>query len=79
MYRNHLEQLHWDVLEQDRIILENLAPNARKHEFLYQHDVGLSRLRRLMKKEAEKQIKKITALRNAQNENRIDIKEVSNG
>ena len=79
LYRNHLEQLHWDVLEQDRIILENLAPNARKHEFLYQHDVGLSRLRRLMKKEAEKQIKKITALRTAQNENRIDIKEVSNG
>ena len=29
LYRNHLEQLHWDVLEQDRIILENLAPNAR--------------------------------------------------
>lgn len=79
LYRNHLEQLHWDVLEQDRIILENLAPNARKYEFLYQHDVGLSRLRRLMKKEAEKQIKKITALRTAQNENRIDIKEVSNG
>ncbi|WP_228270773.1 DHHA1 domain-containing protein, partial [Acinetobacter nosocomialis] len=42
-----------DVLEQDRIILENLAPNARAREFLYQHDVGLARLRRLMKKEAE--------------------------
>ncbi len=50
LYRNHLEQLHWDVLEQDRIILENLAPNARAREFLYQHDVGLARLRRLMKK-----------------------------
>jgi hypothetical protein len=48
LYRNHLEKLHWDVLEQDRIILENLAPNARQHEFLYQHDVGLSRLRWLM-------------------------------
>jgi phenylpropionate dioxygenase-like ring-hydroxylating dioxygenase large terminal subunit len=24
LYRNHLEKLHWDVLEQDRIILENL-------------------------------------------------------
>lgn len=33
LYRNHLEQLHWDVLEQDRIILENLAPNARAREF----------------------------------------------
>jgi len=79
LYRNHLEKLHWDVLEQDRIILENLAPNARQHEFLYQHDVGLSRLRRLMKKEAEKQIKKITALRATQEENRIEMKEASNG
>ena len=50
------------MLEQDRIILENLAPNARSKEFLYQHDVGLSRLRRLMKKEAEKQLKKIAVL-----------------
>ncbi|WP_336721267.1 aromatic ring-hydroxylating dioxygenase subunit alpha [Acinetobacter soli] len=62
LYRNHLEKLHWDVLEQDRIILENLAPNARSKEFLYQHDVGLSRLRRLMKKDAEKQLKKIALL-----------------
>ena len=71
--------MHWDVLEQDRIILENLAPNARKHEFLYQHDVGLSRLRRLMKKEAEKQIKKIAALQFDQNKNRIEMKEAANG
>ncbi|MGQ7998187.1 3-phenylpropionate dioxygenase, partial [Acinetobacter baumannii] len=73
---NHLEQLHWDVLEQDRIILENLAPNARAREFLYQHDVGLARLRRLMKKEAEKQLKKIAAL-NASN--RIEMQEEAHG
>ncbi len=59
LYRTHLEKLHWDVLEQDRIILENLAPNAREHEFLYQHDIGLSRLRRIFKKAAEKQFKQI--------------------
>ncbi|MEP7475543.1 3-phenylpropionate dioxygenase, partial [Acinetobacter baumannii] len=76
LYRNHLEQLHWDVLEQDRIILENLAPNARAREFLYQHDVGLARLRRLMKKEAEKQLKKIAAL-NASN--RIEMQEEAHG
>jgi hypothetical protein len=76
LYRNHLEQLHWDVLEQDRIILENLAPNAREKEFLYQHDVGLARLRRLMKKEAEKQLKKIAAL-NASN--RIEMQEEAHG
>lgn len=44
------------MLEQDRIVLENMAPNARGREYLYQHDVGLSRLRRLMQKEAQKQL-----------------------
>ena len=68
LYRNHLERLHWEVLEQDRIILENLAPNARNKEFLYQHDVGLSRLRRLMKKEAEKQLQKINNLHSLQSD-----------
>lgn len=74
LYRNHLEKLHWDVLEQDRVILETLAPNARQYENLYQHDVGLSRLRRLMKKEAEKQLKKITLLNDAE-QNRIAMQE----
>lgn len=55
-YRTKLEGLHWDVLEQDRIILESLAPNARQHENLYQHDVGLSRLRRVMLKMAKAQL-----------------------
>jgi phenylpropionate dioxygenase-like ring-hydroxylating dioxygenase large terminal subunit len=56
MYRNRLEKLHWEVLEQDRVVLENLAPDAREHEYLYQHDVGLSRLRRMMQKAAKEQI-----------------------
>ena len=49
LYRNRLEGLHWHVLEQDRVMLENLAPAARKHEFLYQHDIGLSQARRRMR------------------------------
>lgn len=57
-YRIKLEGLHWDVLEQDRIILESLAPDARQHENLYQHDVGLSRLRRVMLKMAKAQLAK---------------------
>ncbi|GAB3044382.1 aromatic ring-hydroxylating dioxygenase subunit alpha [Acinetobacter apis] len=72
LYRNHLEGLHWDVLEQDRIILENMAPNARDGEFLYQHDVGLSRLRRMMKKEADKQLKQIVELNNSQEKTLAD-------
>lgn len=75
MYRNHLELLHWDVLEQDRIVLENLAPQARQHEYLYQHDVGLSRLRRIMKKQAEQQLNKIANLRSAQAQ-RVELQEV---
>jgi phenylpropionate dioxygenase-like ring-hydroxylating dioxygenase large terminal subunit len=55
MYRNRLEGLHWDVLEQDRVILENMAADAREHEFLYQHDTGMAHVRRLIQKEAEAQ------------------------
>ena len=56
LYRNRLEGLHWDVLEQDRVVLESMAPDARSREFLYQHDVGLSRLRRVMEKRAREQV-----------------------
>lgn len=56
LYRNRLEGLHWSVLEQDRVMLENLAPAARDHEFLYQHDLGLSRVRRRMRDIAAKQL-----------------------
>ena len=61
LYRNRLEGKHWDVLEQDRIVLEQMAPNARDHEFLYAHDVGLGRLRRIMKNEAMAQVKALAA------------------
>ena len=56
LYKTRLEGLHWAVLEQDRIILEAMAPDAREHEFLYQHDTGLARLRRLMLDEAKAQV-----------------------
>lgn len=48
MFRNKLEGLHWAVLEQDRIILEEMSPDARDREFLYQHDTGLARVRRAL-------------------------------
>ena len=56
LYRNRLEGLHWNVLEQDRVVLEQMAPNARDQEFLYAHDKGLGRLRQIMKKEALAQV-----------------------
>ena len=51
MYRMRLESLHWDVLEQDRVMLETLARDSRERESLYQHDVGLARIRRWMTKD----------------------------
>jgi phenylpropionate dioxygenase-like ring-hydroxylating dioxygenase large terminal subunit len=56
LYRAKLEGLHWDVLEQDRLILEGMADDARDHEMLYAHDAGLVRLRRFMAAEAKKQV-----------------------
>ena len=56
LYRNRLEGLHWAVLEQDRVVLENMAPNARAGEFLYQHDVGLAHVRRLLEKRAKAEL-----------------------
>ena len=56
MYKNRLEGLHWDVLEQDRMVLEGMELDARDHEFLYQHDTGMARIRRILQKEAESQL-----------------------
>ena len=56
MYRTRLEGLHWDVLEQDRIILENLVDNARDQELLYKHDLGLGHLRKVLARAAKKQL-----------------------
>ena len=56
MYRTKLEGLHWAVLEQDRIVLENMAPAARSREFLYQHDTGLARVRRVLEQKAQAQL-----------------------
>lgn len=61
LYRTTLEGLHWDVLEQDRVVLENLSPNARDREFLYTHDVGLSRVRRMLEKKAKAQLEALAA------------------
>ncbi|MET0951760.1 MAG: aromatic ring-hydroxylating dioxygenase subunit alpha [Aeromicrobium sp.] len=55
LYRNTLEARHWKVLEQDRVMLEAMARDADQQENLYQHDLGVLRLRRLYRAEAEAQ------------------------
>lgn len=56
LYRTRLEGLHWQVLEQDRIVLQDMPPDARGNEYLYQHDVGMSRVRRILEQEAARQV-----------------------
>jgi phenylpropionate dioxygenase-like ring-hydroxylating dioxygenase large terminal subunit len=62
LYRNRLEGLHWAVLEQDQFVLESLPSDAREREFLYDHDVGLARVRRMLEKRAAEQAKARVAL-----------------
>ena len=57
LYRNRLESRHWHVLEQDRLVTETIAPDADEREYLYTHDLGLTKVRNLMAREAEKQAK----------------------
>jgi len=61
LYRNRLEKRHWHVLEQDRLIAERMAANADENEYLYTHDLGLSKVRAVMAREAEKQAKALAA------------------
>jgi hypothetical protein len=56
LYKNRLEQRHWNVLEQDRVAVEAMEPNANLREFLYQHDTGIVRLRRRLKSLAQTQL-----------------------
>jgi hypothetical protein len=38
-----------------------MAPDARSREFLYQHDTGMSRVRRIVETEARKQADALAA------------------
>jgi phenylpropionate dioxygenase-like ring-hydroxylating dioxygenase large terminal subunit len=58
LYKNRLEQRHWNVLEQDRVAVEAMEPDANKREHLYQHDMGIVRLRRHLRNLATQQLEK---------------------
>ena len=58
LYRNRLEARHWHVLEQDRVVLEQMPQDANQHENLYQHDLGIVRLRRYLRGLAQQQVDK---------------------
>ncbi len=56
LYRNRLEARHWTVLEQDRVMMEAMEPDANQREQLYAHDAGVVRIRRIMQNAAKKEI-----------------------
>jgi phenylpropionate dioxygenase-like ring-hydroxylating dioxygenase large terminal subunit len=56
LYMNRLGARHWAVLEQDRVMLEGLPDDANARETLYQHDIGVTRMRRHLKALARAQI-----------------------
>ena len=56
LYRARLEARHWNVLEQDRVMLEGMPDDARTREMLYQHDIGVAHLRRALHRAARDQI-----------------------
>ena len=57
LYRNRLEARHWVLLEQDRVMLESMEPDANQREHLYEHDVGLPRLHNIMQSLAQLQLR----------------------
>ena len=56
LYRAKMEKTHWDVLEQDRVMLEGMPDDARRREMLYQHDLGVSRIRQVLTRAAKAQV-----------------------
>ena len=61
LYKNRLEARHWQVLEQDRVMLEQCDADANQHENLYAHDMGLVRLRRVLRNQAIAQLSELAA------------------
>jgi phenylpropionate dioxygenase-like ring-hydroxylating dioxygenase large terminal subunit len=63
LYRSTLEARHWNVLEQDREMLTAMPSDARKREMLYQHDIGVARIRQHLSRAARAQIEAEDAAR----------------
>ena len=59
LFKTRLEALAEEVLEQDRLMVEALPPFPAP-ENLYQHDVGVSRIRRIFRQAAEAQARDLS-------------------
>ena len=61
LYKNRLDRRHLDVLGQDRDMLESIYQDARQDEWLLQTDVGVTRMRRILRDIAERQVTETNA------------------
>ena len=57
LYRAHGSDRGAQVLDQDRVALEAIPPDASQRENLLQSDIGIAHIRRIYRAEAEKQLK----------------------
>jgi phenylpropionate dioxygenase-like ring-hydroxylating dioxygenase large terminal subunit len=55
LYQNRLEKRHDDVVQQDRVMMEGIRTDLSDREMLIQTDIGLARIRRLYRRDAEEQ------------------------
>jgi len=55
LYKNRLERRHNVVVDQDKVMLEAVPLAARSRELLLQTDLGVARIRRIWRLEAENQ------------------------
>ena len=56
MFNTLYEQRTWDLIEQDREMLESMPPYPPQ-ETLYQHDVGVLALRKYLREQAEAEVR----------------------
>ncbi len=55
LYKTRLEARHWNVLEQDRTMMEGIGLEARLGEHIAQTDIGVVRLRKMLNMEHARQ------------------------
>ncbi len=55
LYKTRLEARHWEVLEQDRVMMEGVSLAARLGEHIGQTDIGVVRLRKMLNMEFARQ------------------------
>ena len=63
LFRAHLEVRHWHVLEQDRRMMASIHRDARSKELLYQNDLGVVSLRRILTRKAREFVEREEAAR----------------